>query len=211
MTRRIASLAAAALLYGAFVAFANPGAAAGLDAADRAELEALSEGGLETLVIHDTPRPPITERWADEHGNPVGLDDYSGEVVVMNFWATWCPPCKAEMPSLDRLAGRMEGSGLAVLPISIDRSPGQIADFFRGARIENLGIHHDRSRAVSRQAGVLGLPATVILDPEGREVARLVGDADWSSPEAVRLIERLVAMLTGPAMDQAGADAAPEG
>ena len=210
MTRRI-SLAAAALLYGACVAFANPAAAAPLDAEDRAELEALREGGLEKLVIHDEPRLPITQAWADEHGNKVSLDDYPGDVVVMNFWATWCPPCKAEMPSLDRLAERMEGRGLSVLPISIDRTAAQIEDFFRGARIDTLGIHHDRSRKVSREAGVLGLPATLILDPEGREVARLVGDADWSSPQAVRLIERMVDLLTGPEMDQAAADTAPGG
>ena len=210
MTRRI-SLAAAALLYGACAAFANPAAAAELDAADRAELEALREGGLEKLVIHDAPRPAMTQAWADEHGNPVSLDDYPGDVVVMNFWATWCPPCKAEMPSLDRLAEKMEGRGLSVLAISIDRTAGQIEDFFRGARIDTLGIHHDRSRKVSREAGVLGLPATLILDPEGREVARLVGDADWSSAQAVRLIERMVDLLTGPEMDQAAAEPAPEG
>ena len=195
MTLRIVSLAAAALLYGAFVAHANPGAAAGLDAAERAELEAMRTDGLEKLVIHDEPRPPITAAWADEHGNPVSLDDYPDEVVVMNFWATWCPPCKAEMPSLDRLAGRLEDKGLAVLPVSIDRDAAKIDDFFRGVGIENLDIHHDRARKVSRQAGVLGLPATLILDAEGREVARMVGDADWSSPEAIALFERLMQML----------------
>ena len=109
------------------------------------------------------------------------------------------------MPSLDRLAGRMEDRGVVVLPISIDRDAGQIDDFFRGARIENLDVHHDRRRSVSRQAGVLGLPATVILGPDGREVARLVGDAEWDSPEAVALIERLVEMLAHPELEQAGA------
>ena len=210
MTRPITSLAAAALLYGAFLFGANGAAAQGLEPEERAELEAMRAGDMEKLVFHDEPRAPIEEAWTDAHGNPVSFEDYRGQVVVANFWATWCPPCVEEMPSLDRLAGRMQGGGIAVVPISIDRKVAQIERFFDGNRIANLGIHHDATRKVSRRAGVLGLPVTAIIGPEGHEVARLVGDAEWDSPEAVALIERLVGFLTDrEAAGTEGAEAAP--
>ena len=196
MTRPIARPAAAALLYGAFLLGANAATAQGLDAAERAELEAMRTGDMEKLVFHDGPKAPVEEAWTDAEGQPVSLADYAGEVVVLNFWATWCPPCVKEMPSLDRLAAAMEDKGVAVVPVSNDREIAQIERFYESKQIENLGIHHDANRRVSRAAGVLGLPVTAIIGPEGHEVARLVGDAEWDSPEAVALIERLVEALT---------------
>ena len=216
MTHPIPRLAAAALLYGAFLLGANAAGAQGLAPAERAELEAMRTGDMEKLVFHDEPYAPIEEAWTDAHGNPVSLADYRGKVVVVNFWATWCPPCVEEMPSLDRLAERMQGKGVAVVPISIDREVARIERFFAGNRIENLDIHHDADRKVSRRAGVLGLPVTAIVDAQGHEVARLVGDAEWDSPEAVALIERLVGFLTDGNLQSAGGGGtenspAPEG
>ena len=194
MSRSPFSLALAALLYGAICLTANAGAAE-LTAADRATLKQLRGGDMAKLVVHKAPRDRIDETFRDLYGNPVTLADYSGKVVLLNIWATWCPPCRAEMPSLDRLAGDMEGADFAVIALSTDRGGVErVARFFADVQIENLKIMLDRSGNFSRQAGVLGLPATLILDRRGREIARLLGDADWDSPEARAILRRVIEM-----------------
>ncbi len=197
MKRSPFSLAFAALLYGAISLTANAVAAVELSAADRATLKELRGGDMAKLVVHAKPRDRIAETFRDLYGNPITLADYSGKVVLLNIWATWCPPCRAEMPSLDDLAGEMEGPDFAVIALSTDRAgPGRAARFYEDLRIENLEVMHDRSGNVSRQAGVLGLPVTLVLDREGREIARLLGDADWGSPEARAILQRIIE-LTG--------------
>ena len=99
------------------------------------------------------------------------------------------------MPSIDRLAGVLGGENFAVVALSTDRDgPEKVAEFFKGIRIKNLKVMHDRTRKVSRQAGVLGLPVTLILDRQGREVGRLIGPAEWDSPEARKFLIRLIEM-----------------
>jgi len=149
------------------------------------------------LIVHSTPRDRITATFRDLHGKRITLAGYSGKVVLLNIWATWCPPCRAEMPTIDRLAGAMAGPDFAVIALSTDRGGiEKVAQFFESIQIENLEVMHDRSGKFSRQAGVLGLPVTLILDRQGREIARLLGDTDWDSPEA-RTILRQVIEMTG--------------
>ncbi len=197
MSRSPFSVALAALLYGAICLTANAGAAVELTAADRATLKQLRSGDMAKLVVHDAPRARIEETFRDLYGNPLTLANYSGKVVLLNIWATWCPPCRAEMPSLDRLAGEMTGPDFAVIALSTDRGGVErVAQFYDDMQIEDLDIMHDRSGKVSLRAGVLGLPATLILDRQGREIGRLLGDVDWDSPEA-RVILRRVIEMTG--------------
>lgn len=185
-------LAVAAFLYGAICLTANA-VAADLTLAQREGLKALRGGDMAKLVVHDQPRPRIEEAFTDLYGNRIEFADYTGKVVLLNIWATWCPPCRAEMPSLDRLAGAMDGDDLAVLPLSTDRAgPERVAEFFKDTQVRNLPVLHDRSGNVARQAGVLGLPITLILDRHGREIARLIGDADWDSPEARAILKRVI-------------------
>lgn len=195
MKRSPFGLAFAAILYGAIGLTANVVAAAELSAADRTTLEELRRGDMAKLIVHAEPRDRIGETFRDLYGNAVTLADYSGKVVLLNIWATWCPPCRAEMPSLDRLAGKMEGKDFAVIPLSTDRGGVErVAQFFDDIQIENLEVMHDRSGKVSRQAGVLGLPVTLILDRDGREIARILGDADWDSPDAQAILRRVIEM-----------------
>jgi len=201
MSRSPFSVALAAFLYGAIFLTANAAAAdpgaAGLTAAERTTLRELRGGDMAKLVVHGAPRDRIGETFRDRHGNALTLADYSGKVVLVNIWATWCPPCRAEMPSLDRLAGAMAGPDFAVIALSTDRDGAErVARFFDDIRIENLDVMLDRSGDFARQAGVLGLPVTLVLDRRGREIARLLGDADWDSPEA-RAILRRVIEITG--------------
>ncbi|MEM7687256.1 MAG: TlpA disulfide reductase family protein, partial [Pseudomonadota bacterium] len=121
--------------------------------------------------------------------------DYEGKVVVLNFWATWCPPCRAEMPSIDRLSADMAGPDVEVLALSTDRfDVERVVAFFDEIEVETLRVLQDRRGKVARKAGVLGLPVTVILDREGREIARLQGEAEWDSPEVKAILTRIVEM-----------------
>ena len=125
----------------------------------------------------------------------LGLDDaerslaeWRGQWVVVNFWATWCAPCRKEMPTLDALAA----SGQPVLVVATGRNPlPSIARFLAEADVPNLVQLRDPTSDLARGMAVLGLPVTVILNPEGMEVARLVGDADWGSADARAVLAAL--------------------
>ena len=198
MSRSPFSLTLAAILYGAIFLTANTVSAAGMSPADRTALKEMRSGEMLKLVFHDKPRARIVETFRDFYGNGITLADYSGKVVLLNFWATWCPPCRAEMPSIDRLAGAMGGKDFAVISMSTDRGGVEkVAEFFKDIRVEHLKLMHDRSGNMGRQAGVLGLPVTLILDREGREIARLLGDADWDSPEATEILRRIIELTGG--------------
>lgn len=186
-----------ALLYG-LAAFGANAVAGTLSAGDRAALEALRQGEMAKLVLHDGPQAPLGESFADAGGQELGIADFAGKVVLLNLWATWCPPCRAEMPSIDRLAGAMAGPDLAVVALSTDRfGPERIKAFFDEIGVRNLAVYQDRRSQLARAAGAIGLPVTLILDREGREVARVTGDAEWDSPEAKAFLTRLIE-LTAP-------------
>lgn len=191
MRPAVPRLALAALLYGAMALAAN--AALALTPAERAEIMDMRTGEMAKLVVHEAPRAPIAAAFSDGEGNRVRLADYAGKVVLLNVWATWCPPCRAEMPALDRFAGAMEGPDFEVIALSTDRAGiDRVARFFAEIGIENLEIMHDGSGDFERQAGVMGLPVTLILDRRGREIARMIGEADWDTPEARALIGRII-------------------
>jgi thiol-disulfide isomerase/thioredoxin len=185
-------LAVAAFLYGAICLTAN--AVAGeLTLAQRDGLKALRGGDMAKLVVHEQPRPRVEVPFTDLYGNRIEFGDYAGKVVLLNVWATWCPPCRAEMPSLNRLAGALEGEDFALVPLSTDRAgPERVAEYFKENGFRNLDVLHDRSGDVARQVGVLGLPVSVILDRQGREIARLHGDADWDSSSARQILQRVI-------------------
>ena len=120
------------------------------------------------------------------------LAEYKGKWVVLNFWATWCAPCRHEMPSLDRLQAAMPE--IAVVPVATGRNAVEgIERFFEEAGVKNLPILRDPQSELARPMGVMGLPVTVILNPEGQEVARLIGDAEWDSDSAKAMLAALVA------------------
>jgi thiol-disulfide isomerase/thioredoxin len=195
--RRPSPAALAALLYGAITLAAN--AAPALTPAQRAELEALRAGDMAKLVVRDAPLPPIEAAFHGPEGRQMTLAEHAGKVVLLNIWATWCAPCRAEMPALDRLAGALEGPEFEVIALSTDRAgPARVAQFFADNGIRNLEIALDPSGRLAAEAGVLGLPVTLILDREGREIARMLGDAAWDGPEARALIGRVIE-ITRPA------------
>lgn len=162
--------------------------------ADMSSVEALREGDMKKLVFHDAPKDGVEVPLLDADGGPVSLQDYRGKVVLLNFWATWCPPCRKEMPSLDRLQAELGGDDFAVVPVATGRnSVAAIQRFFEEIEVQHLPIVLDPSQELARQMTVLGLPITVILDREGREIARLRGDAEWDSDSAKAIVASLSA------------------
>lgn len=155
-------------------------------------LAALQTGDMAKLAVHDTPFTPMSSTFADAEGAPMTVADLSGKIVVMNFWATWCAPCRAEMPSIDRLAGELGSDDIAIMAVSTDRGDiGRIEKFFEEIEIQNLAIYRDQKSELAREAGAFGLPMTIILDRDGREIARLLGEAEWDSIEAKAIIRKL--------------------
>ena len=164
-------------------------------AADPAELEALRDGSLKRLVIHSEPRATSdAEFFLQDDSGMASLKDYRGKIVLLNFWATWCAPCRKEMPQLAELQEEFGGENFEVLTIATGRNtPAGIKKFFDEAGITNLPRHQDPKQALARQMAVIGLPVTVILDRQGQEVARLLGDAEWNSDSAKAIIAAMIA------------------
>lgn len=171
------------VLYTAFLVGANPAAA---------DIAALRDGDMKKLALHAAPVAIPEVVLLDATDGEHSLADYKGKWVVLNFWATWCAPCRHEMPSLDRLQAAMPE--IAVVPVATGRNavPG-IERFFAEAEIKGLPILRDPRSELARGMGVMGLPVTVILNPEGQEVARLIGDAEWDSDSAKAILAALVA------------------
>ena len=183
--------ALAAAMYLGLAALASAPLAPGAAAQDYAAAEALREGDMKKLVFSDPePLPEATVITAE--GGEKDLSDYRGEWMVLNFWATWCAPCRVEMPTLSNLQKTFEGRPVQVVTVATGRnSPQGIARFFDEIGVDNLPRYRDPNQAFARSMAVLGLPITVVVDPQGREVARLRGDAHWDSDSAVAILEAL--------------------
>ena len=121
---------------------------------------------------------------------PVWLGDFEGKIVVLNFWATWCGPCREEMPSLDRLQVSFPGGDVVVIALSNDRKgPEVVLPFLASINIETLAPYYEENLAVSRAMGIKGYPTTVIFDPEGQEIGRVLKPVEWDSADALSFIE----------------------
>lgn len=175
------------VLYTALMLGANPALA------DVSAAKAALAGDMRKLAFHEEAKPVPAEVLTDLEGAEHGLAEWQGKWVVLNFWATWCAPCRKEMPSLDRLA-LTAGEDVAVVTVATGRNPpAAVRRFFDEIGVKNLPVLLDPKSALARQMGVIGLPLTVILNPEGQEVARLIGDAEWDGPDAHAMLDALLA------------------
>lgn len=151
-------------------------------------------GAVANFEIAEEPRPAPEGQFVDANGDTVSLSDFRGKLVLLNFWATWCGPCVRELPDLDRLQAELGGAGFQVIALSSDRKgPEVVAPFLAKLGVERLTPYNDRRATVQRAFKVHGLPTTVLLDAEGRELGRLVGPAEWDSEDAKRLIRHFLA------------------
>tara|TARA_R110002096_G_scaffold80612_6_gene188759 strand:- start:1488 stop:1991 length:504 start_codon:yes stop_codon:yes gene_type:complete len=150
--------------------------------------------GPPVMPLHDRPRAVAEIAFADGEGEPLTLDAWRGKIVLLNIWATWCGPCREEMPTLDRLQARLGSDRFEVVALSIDRAGvGVVAKFFEEIGIERLRIFIDESGGVARDLKIFGLPATLLIGRDGRELGRLVGPAEWDTPEMIAFLETVIA------------------
>ncbi len=147
------------------------------------------------------PRDLPALTWTDAEGRETGPAAFAGRGVVLNLWATWCAPCVAEMPALDRAAAALAGEGITVVALSSDRGgKAQVDPFYARVGLKTLGIWLDPRAAVTRALGVHGLPTTVLIGRDGRERARLEGAAEWDSPEMLAAVRRLCGAGADPSL-----------
>ena len=172
------------LLVAANVAGGLPAAAGPVD------WQAARDAGLTKLTDAVQPVPDV--QFTDAEGKQVSLADWKGKALLVNFWATWCAPCREEMPSLDALQAQRGGEDFAVLTIAAGRNPPPaIRKFMDETGVKNLPMLTDERMALARGMGVLAMPVTILIDAEGNEVARMIGDADWASPAALAVVDQL--------------------
>jgi thiol-disulfide isomerase/thioredoxin len=145
------------------------------------------------LRMHASPRVLPELAFVDGAGKPRTLSDFRGKTVLLNVWATWCPPCREEMPSLDRLQKALGGPGFEVVALSLDAGGADVVKrFYRETGIAALAIYIDPGMRATAKLATPGVPTTLLIDAKGRELGRHAGPAQWDGEEAMRVISKHV-------------------
>ena len=156
--------------------------------------KALAKGPMVGVIVY-TPRKDIAPfSFADATGQQLDLSKWKGRVVVLNLWATWCAPCRKEMPDLAKLQTTLGGPEFEVVALSLDRKGLEASKaFLQDIGVTNLATYIEPEAKSLAALQALGLPATILIDRNGKEAGRLLGPADWSSPEAQAMVKALLA------------------
>lgn len=151
-----------------------------------------------SFPLHAAPKPLPEIGFEDAQGAKHTLADFRGRTVLLNIWATWCVPCRKEMPALDRLQQKLGGPAFQVLVLSIDtEGAAAVRRFYKEVGIRALAVYVDPTTRASDKLGAIGIPTTLLVDPQGREVARRTGQAEWDSPDAVAIIQQYMQRMNG--------------
>ena len=135
---------------------------------------------IKNLKIHKEPKKVNDIMFRNSEDTTIFLDDFKGKLVVINFWATWCAPCREEMPSLDILQSNKNFQDLIVLPINVGKENKEKAKrFFNDLQIKNLKLYYDDSVKLANTFSLIGLPTTIFIDKDGDEFARIIGSVDF--------------------------------
>ncbi|ACE91172.1 putative thioredoxin protein [Rhizobium etli CIAT 652] len=150
------------------------------------------------FVLRDALEPIPALQFTDEAGGPQTLDGFRGKVVLLNVWATWCLPCRKEMPTLDRLQVALGGPDFEVVALSIDRGgPEAVKKFYAEIGVQHLAIHIDATSQAGFALASFGLPTTLLVDRQGQELGRLVGPAEWDAPDMIAFIRSFITQKRG--------------
>ncbi len=154
--------------------------------------QALDDGEV-AVHLHARPRQQVDLRFQDSEGRPTDLAAYRGRLVLLNIWATWCAPCREELPTLDALQAQLGGPGFTVIALSIDKGGLPVAQpFLERIGVTNLRAFADNFGEATDRYAATGVPLVLVIDPQGREIGRRLGRATWDNPATVALLRRLI-------------------
>ena len=143
--------------------------------------------GIKNLIINKNLKKYESITFQDDKNNQLNLNEFRGNLVLLNFWATWCAPCKKEMPSLDLLTKNKNLNNLKIFPINIGQDNIEKASiFFKELRIENLEIYFDSPTTLAKTFGLRGIPTSILFNKKGEEFARIVGSIDFEDKEFIK-------------------------
>ena len=148
-------------------------------------------------TAHSLPLSKVT--FENAQGKTMTLADFKGKVVLLNIWATWCPPCVREMPTLDKLQKLLGGKNFQVVPLSVDKGGiYTVKSFYDDNFIGSLPIYVDPTTHALETLSILGTPTTILIDKQGKEIARTMGPEDWDQPAVIAQIKHYMAAPAGP-------------
>ena len=146
---------------------------------------------LKNLIIHKNPKTLNKIEFKDKKNMTVKLDSLENKLVILNFWATWCAPCREEMPSLDKLAINKDFNNLKIIPINVGREKtNKSVNFFRDINIQNLDIYHDDTLELPKKLLLRGIPTSVLINKDGKEFARILGSIDFENMNFINWLKK---------------------
>jgi thiol-disulfide isomerase/thioredoxin len=151
---------------------------------------AFEKPGLKNLVLIKNPKLYEDVVFMDINQKNVNLDDFKGKLIILNFWATWCAPCKEEMPSLDNLQSNIKLNNLKIFPINIGQEDiSKTEFFFKELKIKNLDVYIDAPITLAKKFSLRGIPTTILFNKEGKEFARIMGSIDFNDEEFINWLK----------------------
>lgn len=149
--------------------------------------------GPQGFALHDEPQRTANISFVTEDGGTADLEDFRGKVILINIWATWCGPCREEMPTLDALQRELSSEKFEVVALSIDRAGlGVVRKFYDEIGVTSLKVYVDETMRSATELRAFGLPTTILIDTNGRELGRLIGEAKWDDPEMVSFLSGFI-------------------
>lgn len=151
--------------------------------------------GPQGFMLYEDPRDLSELSFKDGNGELLTLSDFQGKTVLLNIWATWCGPCREEMPTLDTLQEALGNQVFEVVALSIDRKGIDVVkEFYQNVGIEHLRQYIDNTGMAGTKLGAVGIPTTLLIDPQGKEIGRLVGATEWDSPEMTTFLKDIIGL-----------------
>jgi len=146
---------------------------------------------IKNIVVNKEPKRHDNITFFNLKKELIKLSDYKGNLVILNFWASWCAPCKEEMPSLDDLKVNLNLDNLEIFPINIGKDNiKKSKNFFSDLNIKNLDIYFDNTATLAKDFSLRGIPTTILIDKEGKEFARIIGSIDFNDKEFIKWLSK---------------------
>ena len=145
---------------------------------------------IKNIVIHKDLKTYDNVIFLDQNDQKINIKDFNGNLILLNFWATWCEPCKEEMPSLDRLQNNSKLSNIKIFPINISQEGALKSEsFFKELNIQNLEIYFDAPITLAKKFSLRGVPTTILFNKKGEEFARIIGSIDFKDEKFINWLE----------------------